>query len=133
MASKPRKTPTNVAAETVAADAKTKSSAKPVKTAPAKTPATAKTAAPADTAPASTFGKGRAPLDGKYVVDETNLARVKRGFTLEFLEKAQVLHKGSRGKGFMLSALFAEFPYKTRSQLMDCFYACTERGVFQAA
>lgn len=133
MTSKPRKTP--AVADQVATAAPAKKVAKQEPQMSAKTAASAKapakTAAPAEN---SAFGgKGRAPHDGKYTINAENLVRIKRGFTFEFLGKAQEMNKAGRGKGFLLSDLFAEFPDKSRGQLMDCFYACTGRGVFVAA
>lgn len=99
--------------------------------------ASAKPAKPAKNAPVAApapASRGRAPLDGKFLINvEAAGTRVKRGFTRDYLDAALALQKASRGKGFQLSELFGQFPDKSRAQLMDCHYACTERSVYAPA
>ena len=112
------------AGKTAAAPATEKPAAKATKNKPAAAPV----------AEAAPRGRGREPLDGKFVIDmEAAGTRVKRGFTREYLDAAIAMQKSSKGRGFQLSELFASFPDKSRAQLMDCHYACSERGVYKAA
>lgn len=97
--------------------------------APAPAPAKVATKSPVKAAPAATDsakpGRTRLPSDVAFKVVDTS--RVKRGFLMEFVEKAQQLKKFTRDQ------IEAEFAHREANDTNTYFPYCVGKGIFAHA